>query len=194
MYSAKLICIIYLVHAGFHCKRQCIENLPSFEEPSADWYKLPKNAQAIIPAYKFTCSGNITEWHAIVDDIKPMRIDFQVWRMEQSGKYKLIGANAYLHATPVMNKLKLSVPVNLQIQVNPGDIMGVRTEGNMTIHYINNPNMDTYVMEGTDRTFSMFGPDITHTVLNGAPLINAEFKNGKFDTYSHCINLTPGNN
>ena len=96
--------------------------------------------QAIIPTYKFTCCGNITEWGV---DLNPVRqgttfsFDFQVWRPsptvndDGSGCYSLVGNYAVSSIsidTLVTADHVARVTPTVQLQYQPGDVLGFYVE------------------------------------------------------------------
>ena len=80
-------------------QQQCsVERLPDFgdtddrDSPDSDRF------QAIVPAYRFNCSGRVTEWGACVQpggmSNDRYYIQFQVWRPTGTeGCYELVGYN-----------------------------------------------------------------------------------------------------
>lgn len=83
---------------------------------------------ALVPAYTFTCHGNVTEWGAYVEHPGRYRIAFQIWRRDPDdpGCYYLEEENEdSLAETGDGNyTLSLTVQVEDQIAVQPGDIVG----------------------------------------------------------------------
>ena len=88
--------------------------------------------QAIIPAYSFNCSGNVTRWGAYVEpggSSEVYFVQFQVWRPSQfEGCYALVGSNRLKQIPPINSQIKLEVPEEERIQVQPGDVMGFYTQ------------------------------------------------------------------
>ena len=97
---------------------------------------LPGGHQAIIPGYRFNCSGNITEWIIGVTQLDKYDFDLQVWRPSDSlprddtQRYVLIGQNSIKRVLPAKNSSELGVvrvspsPED-QLQFEPGDVLGV---------------------------------------------------------------------
>ena len=87
---------IFTFSLGLH---ECsVQQIPEFgstndrDRPDRDRF------QALIPAYKFQCSGKVTEWKACVEPggkkDEQYYIQFQVWRpMQSSGCYSLVDYN-----------------------------------------------------------------------------------------------------
>ena len=87
------------------------------------------NVQIIVPGYTFTCHGLITNWLIVVrkaNQIAPQPIELQVWRPTSDNNFALIGSNMLPLAEnePEVFLLNYSVPLNSQIQVAPGDVVG----------------------------------------------------------------------
>ena len=105
--------------------------------------------QAIVPAYRFQCSGRVKEWGACVQpggDNEEYYIQFQVWRPTGTeGCYELVGYNEppvedtqegsevrgsrstnreYGILEPVNRCVVLTVRENEQIDFQPGDVVG----------------------------------------------------------------------
>ena len=79
-------------------------------------------------SYVFSCEGCITQWEAYTSGEGAHPIEFQVWRkVPLILTYNLIGVNTFPNATPTDNFLRLSVPEGEQIDVSPGDFVGIRT-------------------------------------------------------------------
>ena len=148
-YYSSLLAIL----AGELQQEQCsVDRLPDFgdtedrDSPDRDRF------QAIVPAYRFTCSGRVAEWGACV---QPSGIDeqcyiqFQVWRPTGTeGCYELVGYNEpplddrqdesgqrglrstnppgpeYGTLNPVDRCVELTVRENEQIDFQPGDVVG----------------------------------------------------------------------
>ena len=107
--------------------------------------------QAIVPAYRFNCSGRVAEWGACVQpggNDGEYYIQFQVWRPTgPEGCYELVGYNeppvddtqektdsrtdsislsdiVYGTLSPVDHCVVLTVRENEQIDFQPGDVVG----------------------------------------------------------------------
>ena len=88
-----------------------------------------RNVQIIVPDYTFTCHGLITNWLIVVrkvNKIAPQPIELQVWRPTGDNSFALIGSNMLPLAEnePEVFLLNYTVPLNSQIQVAPGDVVG----------------------------------------------------------------------
>lgn len=88
-----------------------------------------RNVQIIVPGYTFTCHGLITNWLIVVrktDLIEPQPIELQVWRPTGMNTFTLIGSNILPLAAnePEVFLFNYTVPLNRQIWVVPGDIVG----------------------------------------------------------------------
>ena len=112
----------------------CVQNLPRFvnqgsfrEEP------LVNGTQAIIPEYSFDCYGNVTQWGAVVRNRNGVyTLVFQVLRRSGGGQgttgcYTLVGNNYFASIRPAWRgrgRILADVPVEQQIKVHPGDVIG----------------------------------------------------------------------
>ena len=83
-------------------QQQCsgIDRLPDFEDRRPEGADSPDDDrfQAIVPAYRFNCSGRVAEWGACVQpggsSDEQYYIQFQVWRPTGTeGCYQLVGYN-----------------------------------------------------------------------------------------------------
>ena len=110
------------------------ENIPVFEDTSRT--ELPGPVYAIIPAYTFTCHGNITLWGACLwpgGRLDRYDITFQVFRPSTVGVgcYDMVGSNFLNDGQPGVTGGNIDHCVALtdirpedQIQVQPGDVVG----------------------------------------------------------------------
>ena len=89
--------------------------------------------QAIIPEYSFDCYGNVTQWGAVVKNRNGVySLVFQVWRRSEGGQgttgcYTLVGNNHFASIRPAWRgrgRILADVPVEQQIKVHPGDVIG----------------------------------------------------------------------
>ena len=100
--------------------------------------------QAIIPSYKFSCCGNITEWGVDLNPVEKdarFTFDFQVWRpsptVDEDECYSLV--NSYIirsTSLPTDATINHVARVTLlpqdQLQFQPGDVLGFYVEGHGT--------------------------------------------------------------
>ena len=129
-----------VVHCSHFAALQCsVENLPEFEDTTRDSPE-PDRFQAIVPDYRFQCSGNVTEWGACVQpggrDVEQYYIQFQVWKpVGIDGCYRLVDFNDPEDAVvpdeylvPPDNGIDhcvvLTVREERQIMVQPGYVVG----------------------------------------------------------------------
>ena len=96
-----------------------------------------RHHQAIIPSYKFTCCGNITEWGADVflNDQNAYTLDFQVWRPSPTvndstgtGCYSLVGNNRFTSISLSAGVARVTPSPQDYIQFQPNDVLGVYVE------------------------------------------------------------------
>ena len=98
---------------------------------------IPELHQAIIPSYRFTCCGNITEWGV---DVHPggfghdriYTLDLQVWRpsptVQTTGCYSLVGNNRFTSIS-LANQVAIVTPLSRsRIEFQPGDVLGFMLE------------------------------------------------------------------
>ena len=98
---------------------------------------IPELHQVIIPSYRFTCCGNITEWGVDVHPAGGMHdglynLDLQVWRpsptVQTTGCYSLVGINRFT-SVPLPNQVAEVTPLpREQIEFQPGDVLGFNLE------------------------------------------------------------------
>lgn len=118
--------------------QSCLESNSELDTPSIrSQYKqsiLPGGHQAIIPSYRFNCSGIITEWTVEVTQLDKYDFDLQVWRpsptRDDTQHYVLIGQNSFKRKQPAKNSSELGViqatPLpEEQLQFKAGDVLGV---------------------------------------------------------------------
>ena len=82
----------------------------------------------LVPSYQFSCHGLVVFWSACVDhggDRERYEIRFQVWRPSGDDCFNLVGVNVPSELlAPDDHCVQYHVPVEQQIQVLPGDVMG----------------------------------------------------------------------
>ena len=156
--------------------------------------------QAIITSYRFKCCGVITEWRASIELSSDERantctITFQVWRPDTTSLvdtyscYNKVGWNDFSF-NPLLNHgsadegiVKMTVPENERIEVQPGDVVGLHLEScEGKIRYGTNLNLSEEVWYVTGPTASgslsncslSVGPNHTlSSFTSHAPLITA---------------------
>ena len=130
-------------------KTNTLTGLPPFMGyPGLPEERIHHQHQAIIPTYKFTCCGNITEWGV---DLNPLDIpgvavtfdfDLQMWRPSStvsddgSGCYSLVGNYAVRSIsidTLVTADHVARVTPSVQLQFQPGDVLGFYVESQASI-------------------------------------------------------------
>lgn len=93
----------------------------------------PDGLQAIIPAYRFACSGRVIQWGACFRPgayFDRYYVSYQVWRERSPGCFYLVGSNSP-QGTGNNDLLTLeercnvtSIPSEEQIRVQDGDVVG----------------------------------------------------------------------
>ena len=119
--------------------QDCLQNTPPYEDQGGGGVPRLENGNVyLIPAYNFSCHGNVTLWGAYVErpwSGERYTIDFYVFRPSGSSLpncYSLIGTNSLVDARPSDGRVTLDVPVVEQISVQPGDVVGVLPVPNVT--------------------------------------------------------------
>jgi len=115
-----------------------VRNLPIFVDQGDDddVDRLENSTQTIIPDYSFDCNGTVTRWGAFVERARGSiryTLDFQVWRRSgggqgTTGKYDFVGNNRFQSVSPApqsQGQILRDVPVEQQIKVRPGDVIGL---------------------------------------------------------------------
>ena len=116
--------------------------LPSFQDFGNDGVAMiTLHNQAIIPSYKFTCCGNITEWGVDVKQDEDMdneryTLDLQVWRPSpttvdgstDSGQYILVGNNRFTSISLSGGVAQVTPSPRDEIQFRSGDVLGFYVE------------------------------------------------------------------
>ena len=118
-------------------------SLPSFQDyghVDHDDNLIQRRGQAIIPSYKFSCCGAITEWGMDLhhtDRIAQYTIDFQLWRPSPTtpqggslgtGYYSLVGNNRFSNI-PLSGGVAEATPsAQDRLHFRPGDVLGFYLE------------------------------------------------------------------
>ena len=98
---------------------------------------IPELHQAIIPSYRFTCCGNITEWGVDVDPAGGRNdgfynLDLQVWRpsptVQTTGCYSLVGINRFTSVSLANQVAVVTLLPQEQIEFQSGDVLGFNLE------------------------------------------------------------------
>ena len=92
--------------------------------------QVPHPGQFLANAYVFGCHGVVTQWEAYTFNSGAHPIEFHVWRANDTMAdiYHLVGINTFQNVQPDANRLiSLTVPLEDQITVSPGDFAGIRT-------------------------------------------------------------------
>ena len=132
-----LICHLFL--------EQCIETAngngpPSFSDYGNGNGRITRHLQAIIPSYRFSCCGNITEWRVDVHqgggmDQRQYTLNLQVWRPTPtqpesyvSGRYNLAGNNRFTSISLSAGVVQVTPSPQDHIAFRPGDVLGFHVE------------------------------------------------------------------
>ena len=112
--------------------------LPPFIDYDGGSGSIPQQHQAIIPSYRFTCCGNITEWGVDVHPAggkhdKKYNLYLQVWRPSPTrtvqtteGCYSLVGSNTFTSVS-LSNQIAVVTPLPQErIDFQPGDVLEFR--------------------------------------------------------------------
>lgn len=94
---------------------------------------IPLQHQAIIPSYRFNCSGNITEWGVDLFRNDEYTLELQVWRPSPTAdgarRYSLVGQNRFTSISIKNKVVRVSIPTREQVQFQRGDVIGVYVDG-----------------------------------------------------------------
>ena len=150
--------------------------------------------QAIIPAYTFTCHGRVVQWGACVQSGgggERYDIDFQVLRQSPVSDpgvdcYSLVGSNLIENGQPVDRCILYDVPVEEQVLVQPGDVVGffsddvnrdfndsvqvIESRQDVVVHY---RERDTIPATDPESCMFVVGPGQIDSMTVGAPVITA---------------------
>ena len=120
-----------------------LPNLTDYKNEDND-HRMGIHHQAIIPTYKFSCCGNITEWGLDVFDNGSFTLDLQVWRPSPTvddstgtGCYSLVGNNRFTSIFLRGGVALVTPSPQDYIQFQPGDVLGFYVEDIMTLTYSN---------------------------------------------------------
>ena len=111
--------------------QECLQNTPVYRDQGGlAVLRLENDNLYLIPAYTFSCHGNVTQWGACVEREgggERYTIIFSVYRPSGPALpncYSLVGSNVLADAAPTDSCVTLDVPVD-QVSVQPGDVVGV---------------------------------------------------------------------
>ena len=198
--SSEIFCCVQYFSPPVQ-SQECVQNLPVFEDQGGGGgiERLEGGStgtQTIIPDYSFDCYGNVTQWGAYVERGGPREsytLDFQVWRRSgggqgTTGEYDFVGSNHFSSISAagrsggrIWTEL---VPVEEQIQVLPGDVIGVylRGRGNndddgVELH-TNSPDVTVWFITTSAAVSTRIEVGSTaspglHSSTTGAPVITA---------------------
>lgn len=108
---------------------------PDFVDRSRNFFRFYFSGpgQILVGDYHFGCNGLVTEFEFFC---RPnfngaQTVEFQIWRqnlaIDNAEAYNLVGKHVLVDVQPDENNLlSYSVPEDQQIQVQPGDIVGLR--------------------------------------------------------------------
>ena len=131
------MCLWVTIFYTVICQDQCTpRNYPAFFDislslPPILWTFYTPPGQILVTNYQFGCNGLITKWEIYCLRSGAQTVEFHVWRrntsIDSATAYNLVGNNVIPNARPDRNNLFLySVPRGQRIQVQPGDIVGIR--------------------------------------------------------------------
>ena len=96
-------------------------------------YFIPVLHQAILPSYRFNCSGKITAWRVDVYLQSEYSLHFQVWRplptKNGSRHYSLVDENIVTSTRPLNKVIQAAPSTAEQVRVNSGDMVGIYVQG-----------------------------------------------------------------
>lgn len=132
--------ILSLSFSGQSCLESNREiDIPSIRRSQYRQGILPGGYQAIVPSYRFNCSGRVMEWTIEVTQQDLYDFDLQVWRPSPTGdddtqRYVLIGQYSFKMKQLRKNNNFSEIPTRVvqvtpppkgQLQFEPGDVLGV---------------------------------------------------------------------
>ena len=119
--------------------QDCLQNTPEYgdkeggegvERLEEEVERLQNDNVYLIPAYTFSCHGNVTQWGACIKERRDntYTIFFIVFRPSSDPAlpncYSLVGIDRLKDAIPTNSCVTLDVLVN-QTSVQPGDVVGI---------------------------------------------------------------------
>lgn len=124
--------LIYIVNLIGWCNT-CLQGLPPFQEAGSIPHRPSLSTfQWLIPSYRFTASGNITQWRIYVMAEQQFELKFQVWRTcLQRFQRSLckIGENEVTQAGTGL--VIYDVPISERILVNSRDFVGLHVSSSV---------------------------------------------------------------
>ncbi len=182
---------------GQHCFQGIGDNLPRDPGTTYSEFTVPANSvQALLPAYRFNCSGILTRLRARVSgEDGSDQIIFQVWRPKRGGEYTIVADLIYPGSKASREGSMLTLtPLMLGIPVKRGDVMGFYVENSSEqdtedkLRLLFDSRMDTtvYYVLGTGMprcNFSLCADSTVQAMQNTAPLISIDF--GRSLSYLH---------
>ena len=182
MAAGRLHFLIYVRVAA--AGSQCIQNVPTnIADLGGATPVLPEinsMVQAIIPQYKFSCSGFVTQWVVAVKMAKTRSMSFQVWRpigSSSASVYSLVVANTVtdIDMPAGTHTFSILVPTASQVLVMSGDVIGYSyggTRGDWKIQV----NTTSTQITAFYMTTGGAGMLTNYARTTGAPLISAVFR------------------
>ena len=183
MAAGRLHFLIYVRVAA--AGSQCIQNVPTnIADLGRNTSVLPEinsMVQAIIPQYKFSCSGFVTQWVVAVKMAMTRSMSFQVWRpigSSSASVYSLVVANTVTNVSKLSagtHTFSILVPAASQVLVMSGDVIGYSyggTSGDWKIQV----NTASTQITAFYMTTGGAGMLTNYARTTGAPLISAVFR------------------
>ena len=82
----------------------------------------------LVNRYVFSCNGTISEWQAYVVGRGAHPLEFHVWRsISDNDTFLLVGSNVFAIVQPTGDLLAVAIPPEERIQMQAGDIVGIRS-------------------------------------------------------------------
>lgn len=149
----------------------CIDNLPEFRDQGKRSPALSVNAvQIVIPAYRISCKGVITQWGLSTEKRGGHLIELQVWRETESNIYRKVGGNRFNQRPAKRQKLMYLTPhPNDSISVEPGDFIGLyalHTPGirdNYEIQYESSSDVQMLYLKASSPQLDLVDPTLTRS-------------------------------
>ena len=158
-----------------------MKELPLFKDQGFFSPMLLVGIQALVPAYKLSCTGTLIRWRVATAREGQHNIHLQVWRPgSEPDSYSKVGSNTFnLKPTSGQRLFTLTPSYKDQIRVQVGDVLGFYLEKNnsddFSIQYqarVSGISVLYRQVSGTLQTINHYTLPVE--LLNAAPIIQAE--------------------
>lgn len=175
----------------------CIDNLPEFRDQGKRSPSLSLDeVQIVIPAYRISCKGVITQWGLSTEKRGRHSIELQVWRETKSDMYLKVGGNWFDQRPAKRQKLMYLTPhPNDSIPVEPGDFIGLyarnspRIKDNYQIQYESSSEVEMLYLSASSQQPQVVDPTQTRS-QNKALLLHVNICKYIFNEIRLSMHLT----